>query len=164
MTQHSHNTNAYVRVVTREDVEGWLALRNELWPGDLEEHRAEIDWQLDQMAKDTDGPGAIHALLAFTRDNPNTAPIGLLEGTIRSHADGCAPGRVIYMEGWIVAEPYRKLGIGKLLVDALCEWGRAKGCVEIASDALIDNDLSFRAHTALGFEEVDRCINFRRSI
>ena len=164
MGTHAHQPAALVRVATRDDIDGWLVLRNGLWPGDIDEHRAEINWQLDQMAKDIDGPGAIHVVLAFQNNSVTTMPIGMLEGSIRSHAEGCEPGRVAYVEGWFVAATHRRLGIGELLVDALCEWGKMKGCVEIASDALLDNDLSYTAHTSLGFEEVDRCINFRRSI
>jgi len=34
----------------------------------------------------------------------------------------------------------------------------------MASDALIDNDGSQRAHGALGFEVVDRCVHFRKQL
>ena len=44
------------------------------------------------------------------------------------------------------------------------EWARAQGCVEMASDALIENERSRRAHEALGFEVVDRCVRFRRKL
>jgi len=37
------------------------------------------------------------------------------------------------------------------------DWARAQGCLEMASDALINNEGSLRAHEALGFEIVDRC-------
>ena len=41
------------------------------------------------------------------------------------------------------------------------EWARAQGCVEMASDALIENERSQRAHEALGFDVADRCVHFR---
>ena len=44
------------------------------------------------------------------------------------------------------------------------EWARAHGCLEMASDTWIDNEESQRAHEALGFEVVDRCVNFRRAL
>ena len=44
------------------------------------------------------------------------------------------------------------------------DWARAQGCLEMASDALIDNQASQRAHAALGFEVVDRCVNFRKAL
>ena len=43
------------------------------------------------------------------------------------------------------------------------DWARAQGCVEMASDALIDNSESEKAHMALGFEVVDRCVHFRKA-
>jgi aminoglycoside 6'-N-acetyltransferase I len=42
------------------------------------------------------------------------------------------------------------------------DWARAQGCREMASDALIDNEGSQRAHEALGFDVVDRCVHFRK--
>ena len=44
------------------------------------------------------------------------------------------------------------------------QWSRARGAVEIASDALIDNSQSQHAHRALGFEEVDRCVHLRKRL
>jgi aminoglycoside 6'-N-acetyltransferase I len=43
-------------------------------------------------------------------------------------------------------------------------WARSHKCVEMASDALIDNELSQRAHEALGFEVVDRCVHYRKKL
>ena len=37
-------------------------------------------------------------------------------------------------------------------------------CVEIASDATIDNELSQRAHEALGYQVVDRCVHYRKEL
>jgi hypothetical protein len=34
----------------------------------------------------------------------------------------------------------------------------------MASDALIDNDGSQRAHAALGFEVVDQCVHLRKAL
>jgi aminoglycoside 6'-N-acetyltransferase I len=42
--------------------------------------------------------------------------------------------------------------------------GAAQGCTEFASDALIDNDVSARAHTALGFTETSQIRCFRKDI
>jgi len=44
------------------------------------------------------------------------------------------------------------------------DWARAHGAREMASDALINNDRSQRAHAALGFEVVDRCVHFRKAL
>jgi hypothetical protein len=34
----------------------------------------------------------------------------------------------------------------------------------MASDCLLDNDVSFAAHTAIGYEETERLIHFKRRI
>jgi aminoglycoside 6'-N-acetyltransferase I len=43
-------------------------------------------------------------------------------------------------------------------------WARAQGCLEMASDALIDYEGPQRAHEALGFDVVDRCLHFRKGL
>jgi aminoglycoside 6'-N-acetyltransferase I len=44
------------------------------------------------------------------------------------------------------------------------EWARSHGCHEVASDTWIDHESSQRAHEALGFEVVDRCVNYRKAL
>jgi aminoglycoside 6'-N-acetyltransferase I len=43
-------------------------------------------------------------------------------------------------------------------------WSGARGYPEIASDAVIGNRPSERAHLALGFVEVERAIHFRKDL
>jgi aminoglycoside 6'-N-acetyltransferase I len=50
------------------------------------------------------------------------------------------------------------------LVAAAEEWARSKGCVEMASDAESDNELSHTAHGRLGYEEVERLVHFRKAL
>jgi aminoglycoside 6'-N-acetyltransferase I len=91
--------------------------------------------------------------------------IGFAEAGLRSHADGCDPLRPVgYLEGWFVREEFRNRGVGRALIRAAEDWARAKGCTEMASDALIDNHRSQRAHEALGFEVVDRCVHYRKRL
>jgi aminoglycoside 6'-N-acetyltransferase I len=49
-------------------------------------------------------------------------------------------------------------------VTAAEQWARDRGYREIASDAMIDNLISERAHLALGFKEVERAIHFRKDL
>ena len=55
-------------------------------------------------------------------------------------------------------------GIGRMLVAAAEEWARSKGCKEMASDTWIDSEKSQRAHEAMGYEIVDRCVNYRKKL
>ena len=63
-----------------------------------------------------------------------------------------------------MATDYRERGVGKKLLAEAEEWARSQDCVEMASDALIDNELSQRAHAALGYEVVDRCVHYRKRL
>jgi aminoglycoside 6'-N-acetyltransferase I len=90
---------------------------------------------------------------------------GFLDVGLRSHADGCNPERPVgFIEGWYVREEFRGQGMGRELMHAAEEWAREYQCLEMASDALIDNQESLCAHCALGFEIVDRCAHFRKNL
>jgi RimJ/RimL family protein N-acetyltransferase len=65
---------------------------------------------------------------------------------------------------WFADASLRGRGVGAALVAAAEEWGRSQGCTELASDTTIDNEGSAAAHRALGFEEVDRIICFRKPL
>ena len=91
--------------------------------------------------------------------------VGFVEVDLRSHADGCDPAQAVgYIEGWYVAEEYRGRGLGGKLIAEAELWARSRLCVEMASDALIDNEASQRAHEALGYEVVDRCVHYRKKL
>jgi aminoglycoside 6'-N-acetyltransferase I len=88
-----------------------------------------------------------------------------VEAGLRSHADGCDESHEVgYIEGWFVAQNWRARGIGRKLVAAAEDWARVHGCTEMASDTWIDNQTSQLAHQALGYEVVDRCVNYRKSL
>jgi aminoglycoside 6'-N-acetyltransferase I len=129
-----------------------------LWPdGSEQEHLAEL-----VAGQSSPGQPQFPVVTLVSEDEPG-ALTGFLEVGLRSHADGCDVQRPVgFVEGWFVREEHRGKGIGKRLLHAAEEWARAQGCREMASDALIDNTSSERAHTALGFEIVDRCIHFRK--
>jgi aminoglycoside 6'-N-acetyltransferase I len=91
--------------------------------------------------------------------------VGFLEAGLRSHADGCDTSRPVgFVEGWFVQREYRKLGLGRALMLSAETWARQHDAIEMASDALITEEGSHRAHHALGFEVVDRCVHFRKSL
>ena len=92
------------------------------------------------------------------------ALIGMLELSLRPYVDGCDGSPVPFIEAWFVAEDARRTGIGGALVRAAEEWAIAQGYGEMASDALLDNDVGHWAHAALGFEEVERAVRFRKTL
>lgn len=104
-------------------------------------------------------------LTIFVAEGSDEALLGSVEVDLRSHADGCNPLQPVgYIEGWYVAEDHRHRGIGRRLLAKAEKWARSYGCVEMASDAIIDNELSQRAHEALGYEVVDRCVHYRKKL
>jgi len=146
-----------VRAVGPEDRERWLALRLALWPGDEAAHAREIDLLL--RARD-ELPWPQAALLARVGGRS----VGLAEVSVRPIAEGCSSLGVGYLEGWYVEPAYRRRGIGGALVRAAQDWARARGCREMASDADPENEVSRRAHLALGFEDAGLVRCFRRPL
>lgn len=150
----------FVRLAQPSDRESLVQMRTSLWPDtSAEKHDMEVIALLN-------GTTALTMPLAiFVAATNEGRVVGFLEVDLRSHADGCSPAQPAgYIEGWFVAEGYRQQGIGKRLVEAAEDWARSHGCVEIGSDALVENETSQRAHEALGYEVVDRCVNYRKTL
>lgn len=149
-----------VRRALPEDLDRLAAMRMQLWPeGLFEEHRAEAETMLA-----TGMSGTLPAATFVAEDEDGTLT-GFVEVGLRSHADACNPVRPVgFIEGWFVREEHRQQGIGGELISAAEEWCRKQRCLEMASDARIDNPVSHTAHEALGFEEVDRCVHFRKTL
>jgi aminoglycoside 6'-N-acetyltransferase I len=104
-------------------------------------------------------------LACFVAESPVGTLVGFVEAGLRSHADGCDPAQPVgFIEGWYVAPEFRRRGIGRRLVATAEDWARAQGCLEMASDTWIDHDFSQRAHAALGYEVVDRCVHYRKPL
>jgi aminoglycoside 6'-N-acetyltransferase I len=69
-----------------------------------------------------------------------------------------------YIEAWYVDPDARRIGLGRALLAAAEAWARERGYQEMASDALLDNDVSHAAHRRLGYQEVDRVVQFRKNL
>jgi aminoglycoside 6'-N-acetyltransferase I len=89
---------------------------------------------------------------------------GFAEVATRPYADGCETSPVAYLEGWYVDPDARRHGVGRALVRAAEGWARERGLREFASDALLENVISQRAHEALGFVEVERAVRYRKPL
>jgi len=144
-----------IRYATHSDQTEWLRMRSALWPDcPIEDHHSEMQEQLNDPAH--------NAVFVVERDTGKLG--GFLEASLRAYADGCHTSPVGYIEGWYVDKDLRQQGVGGLLVKAAEQWAIDRGCQEMASDCELDNDVSFRAHLALGYEEVDRTIQFRKTL
>lgn len=143
----------HVRPATFADLPAWYALRVQLWP-DATTPTDEAD-----MVEFLNDP--VWCILLAEADGQ---VVGFLEASLRDYAEGCDTSPVGYLEGWFVAEPYRRRGVGAALVRAAEAWARSQGCTEMASDAELHNLGSHRAHEALGYEEVERVVLFRKML
>ncbi len=142
-----------IRHIVPSDYPEWLRLRNLLWPGAPDDHEREIAEFFTKLHPD---------LATFVIDCGGTRLGGFLEARVRDYAEGCSGSRIGYIEGWYVEPELRRQGLGGQLVQAAEHWARELGLSEMASDCEIDNIVSFRAHTALGYEEVEQIICFRK--
>jgi len=141
-------------VPAAENMEAWADLRAALWPqGPIEEHREEI-------AAIAAGPGTEAGLIALVGDEP----AGLVEMSLRPWVEGCASSPVGFVEGWYVVPRFRRRGVGRALIGAAEAWARARGCTEMGSDTELANLVSQEAHAALGYEEVERTVLFRKTL
>ena len=87
---------------------------------------------------------------------------GMVEAGIRPFANPVDEQPCAFVEGWWVDADVRRTGVGRALVVAVEDWARARGFHELGSDALLDNTTSHAAHLALGFEERERTIAYRK--
>ncbi len=100
----------------------------------------------------------------FVADRGDGRLAGYVEVGLRAYADGCDTSPVGYLEEWWVDPDVRHRGVGGRLVAAAERWARAQGCREMASDALLDNVGSQRAHERLGYAEVERAVHYRKAL
>lgn len=148
-----------VRAATLDDRTTLAQARAALWPD------APVEQHARELARMLRGDGVATLPLQILVAESAGRVIGFVEVGLRSHADGCDPARpVAFLEGWYVVPEMRRRGVGAALVAAAEEWGRAHGCTEIASDTWIDHDVSQRAHEAVGFSVVDRCVHYRKAL
>ncbi len=149
----------HVRPGASTDLEVVSRLFFALWPdGALAEHREEARAIL------AGSPPSTMPLVVFVSEAEGVV-VGFIEVGLRSHADGCDTRHPVgFIEGWYVEAAHRGSGVGRALMRTAEEWARSQGCRELASDTWIDHEDSLRAHEALGFQVVDRCVHFRKGL
>lgn len=143
-----------VREIVETDRPDWVRLRESLWPGSLSDHDVETQKYFDDR---TETP------LVLVAESEGRV-VGFLELDFRKYASGCRSSPVAFIEGWHVEAAFQRRGIGRALVKAAEARARAMGHDEIASDSEFENADGIAAHHALGYEEVERVVCFRRSL
>jgi aminoglycoside 6'-N-acetyltransferase I len=144
-----------IRPVRPEDRAEWVRMRDLLWPGSRDDHEAETRRFFTQPDE---------SLVTFVVDRHDGRLGGFIEMGQRQYAEECTSSPVAYIEGWYVDADLRRQGWGAALVKRSERWAQEKGLQEIASDAVIDNEVSITAHKALGYAEVIRIVCFRKEV
>jgi aminoglycoside 6'-N-acetyltransferase I len=139
-----------IREYRPADRRAYQQLREKLWP--------------DCSDADNDSWFARDDATTFVAERPDGSLCGFVEVGSRPYAEDCESSPVGYIEGWWVDADVRRQGVGRALIQAAEDWARGRGYTEMASDALIDNDVSHASHAALGYEEVERLVMFRKSL
>ncbi len=131
--------------------DAWCLLRHRLWPDTTPSvHRAELQ-------------GVCESGAGFIVHDPAGLAIGFAEVSLRrDYVNGCDTSPVAFLEGIYVEEAFRGQGVAAALVEEVTRWAITQGVSELASDADITNVGSHRMHAALGFEETERVVYFRR--
>lgn len=144
-----------IRRYRPSDWNEWLRMSRALFPGEtVEDDEAEMRASLAR---------ADAAVLVVERGEGG-ALAGYVEAASRPYADGCTTSPVGYIEAWYVDPDVRRMGHGRALLEAAEAWARAQGYSEMASDALLDNQVSHAAHLHSGYSEVERAIRYRKEL
>jgi aminoglycoside 6'-N-acetyltransferase I len=143
-----------IRAATRDDRDEWFRMRKALWPDcSATDNAVEMAEYLKRKT-----------MTAFVVEREGGGLGGFVEVAERPITEDNVPGPFAHMEGWYVDPDLRRQGIGRQLIEAAEAWARAQGYSEIRSDTQTDNLDSQRAHCALGFEETNRSVFYRKSL
>jgi aminoglycoside 6'-N-acetyltransferase I len=143
-----------VRPYQAGDWQEWLRMSLALFP----QHSA------DELAAGMRAHLARPDAEVFLVERDDSSIAGFVEVDERPYADGCDTSPVAYVEAWYVDPDVRRKGYGRALLDAAEDWARARGRTEIASDSQLENLVSHAAHRRAGYEEVDRVVQFRKTL
>ena len=141
--------------VTQDDFNEWLDLALKLWS---DESAEEMQRSLTNILCSPREAG-------FLVKDDNDKAIGFMNLSLRyDYVPGATQSPVAYVEGIYVKDEYRKQGVGTKLIQYAQQWAIERGCMELASDALLDNTESYEFHTKVGFQEVERVVTFIKQV
>jgi aminoglycoside 6'-N-acetyltransferase I len=141
--------------IDQNDFKEWLDLALELWP-DYSSEEMQVS-----LAKILESPREVGILVRAD----NGCAIAFMNLSLRyDYVPDAVRSPVAYIEGIYVKHEHRKQGIGAALIQYAEQWARKQGCLELASDALIENTASQAFHTKIGFREAERTVFFIKSV
>jgi len=144
-----------IRAASNADRTEYARLRQALWP-DCKGARAALEMR-EQLSKRRK-----FGVLVIDRGDGRLG--GFVELALRDGVDGALREVTAYLEGWYVDRDLRGSGWGRKLIVAAERWARARGMVELASDTELWNKAGAAAHTAVGFRESGRVVQFLKRL
>jgi aminoglycoside 6'-N-acetyltransferase I len=144
--------HAGIRPLQPGDRHEHVRMRVALWP---DADPADLAQEFDALLDDPD-----QAIFVAERDSGGLC--GMVEAGIRPFANPVDEQPCAFVEGWWVDADVRREGVGRALIAAVEDWARERGFHELGSDALLENEVSHAAHLALGFEERERTVAYRK--
>lgn len=129
-------------------------MRTALWPA---ADADELESEFEGMLADPDQ-------VVFVAEREDGRLCGMVEAGVRAFANGVDERPCAFVEGWWVDRDVRRTGLGRALIAAVERWARERGFLQLGSDTELDNLVSQQAHLALGFEERERTVSFRKQL
>jgi aminoglycoside 6'-N-acetyltransferase I len=143
-----------VRALQPRDRAEHVRMRAALWPGE----------DVDQLASEVESMLVDPDQAVFVAELADGRLCGMVEAGIRAFANGVDEQPCAFVEGWYVDSEARRTGVGRALIEAVERWARDRGFGQLGSDAELENLVSQKAHLALGFEERERTVAFRKQL
>ena len=151
---HDENETTEIKKAKPEDAEILAGLAIQMW---TEHEFVELRDEFSEILQD--GEAACFIMYADHK------PIAFAQCQLRyDYIEGTESSPVGYLEGIFVSERHRRKGYAAQLLAQCEKWAKEKGCTEFASDCELYNTDSLRFHLALGFEEANRIICFRKDL
>ncbi|MCM1259497.1 MAG: GNAT family N-acetyltransferase [Prevotella sp.] len=143
-----------IRQADRKDIEEITELASLLWENS---NITELKEEFYHLITKDDGQ-------IFLKYDGHIA-VGFAQCQLRyDYVEGTKTSPVGYLEGIFVKENYRNRGYAKELLLACENWAKTKGCLEFASDCILENHSSLEFHLAMGFQEANRIICFAKTL
>lgn len=143
-----------IQKIKKEDFDAWLEMGLLLWP---KHSKKELNKELLEIYKSK----SQETFICKNKQNY----VGFVTVALRkANVPKAKSYPVGYIEGIFVKKEYRKTGIAKKLISVAEKWLKSKGCKQVASDCELDNKVSQKFHTKLGFREVQIAIHYIKNI
>ncbi|MBD1843424.1 GNAT family N-acetyltransferase [Cyanobacteria bacterium FACHB-63] len=140
-----------IRSAKLSDVKGIAKLADTLdYPTSIEE----IQFRLERLITQSDH-------IIYTAHLPDTLVAGWIQVGI---ADTLLIGRQAVVEGLVVDEQYRKLGIGRSLLQSGEQWARSQNCHAVLVRSNVIREEAHRFYEHLGYSLLKTQATFSRAL